>query len=227
MVTPPQALQAMLHRELPPQRAFTYNRDAWVRHLCHLPDAAATVTALPSAVDRAIAARTVEDLIQASEIVPAFVVTMIWGHGSANYGPYRTARILSDAGNPGDDRAAGVAAGKLTESIRHARGGGPVEGYRYLNNDGRINWLGPAFFTKWLYLITARGDARSAQAAPVLDGLITKWMDTEANIHLRYRRTPDYQRYVETLHAWGEPHRLKPVDVEERIFRLIRRDGGS
>ena len=90
---------------------------------------------------------------------------------------------------------------------------------------GLIGGLGAAFFTKWLYFITARGDAASVSAAPVLDVLVISWLASHGGPALRAGYTDDYARYVETLKSWGAPHGLTPVDVEERIFGLIRNDG--
>ncbi|TWE10280.1 hypothetical protein [Rudaeicoccus suwonensis] len=227
MTTPPVRLRDSLQRELPPQQAFAYDREAWIRWTGDLPNVERTIKVLPVAIDRAIVAGITEDRISQGEVVPAFVVAMMWGHGKSNYGPSRTAKVLAGA------ESAGTAAGalgaevieKLAESVRLARCDGLVEGYRYLNNAGHLKGLGPAFFTKWLYFATARGHARSQQAAPVLDALVIRWFKREADLRLRYGKTSDYERYLELLTAWGKPHGLSPVEVEERIFRLIRSDG--
>ncbi|WP_431843218.1 hypothetical protein [Calidifontibacter indicus] len=116
---------------------------------------------------------------------------------------------------------------KLTEWVRIAREEGPVEGFRYLNNAGRLRGLGPAFFTKWLYFVTACGQARSERAAPVLDALIISWLKKYADTRLRHGKTPDYQHYIELLHGWGAPYGRTPAEVEESIFRLIRNDGAA
>lgn len=224
MTTMPPALRESLQRELPPQRGFTYDRSAWLRWTSDLPSVEQTIKALPDAIDRALVAGTVDDLVEQGDVVPAFIVAMMWGHGKSNYGPSRTAKILAGSESEGDVRT-GPSAGKLTESVRLARGQGPVEGFRYLNNTGHIKGLGPAFFTKWLYFVTARGQARSKGAAPVLDALIIRWLKEKADTRLRYGKTPDYQRYIELLEAWGKPHDRTPVEVEEGIFRLIRNDG--
>lgn len=227
MTEPPQALRESLRRELVPQQAFTYRRDAWLRWLGHLPGVEQAINALPDTVDRGVVARTVEDLVARDHIVPAFVAAMIWGHGRSNYGPYRTARLLTGWDKSRGAELPDAVVGRLTESILCARRDGPVEGFRYLNNEGHIKGLGPAFFTKWLYFVTARGRERSALAAPVLDALVITWLRMEADIRLRRVKTSDYQRYLEVLRAWGEPRQLTPVEVEEHIFRLIRADGAT
>ncbi len=179
---------------------------------------------LPPELDRATAAHLVEDLLP-RDVTAAFTVAMIWGHGSTGYGPYRTATILTASRSPKNVPVDATVRGRLGESVEVAREAGSVEGYRFLNNrPGKVSGLGPAFFTKWLYFVTARGEARSASAAPVLDGLVLAWL-TARGVPLRAGYTDDYARYVETLTHWGAPHGLAPVAVEERIFRLIRDDG--
>lgn len=227
MTAPPQALEVSLRHALVPQKAFAYRRGAWLHSLGRFPGVETAVIELPAAVDRRIVATRVEELLECEHVVPAFVTAMIWGHGASNYGPFRTADILTAVGDPLRANISNAVLDRLHESIQRARHEGAVEGFRYLNNQGHIKGLGPAFFTKWLYFVTARGQERSAQAAPVLDQLVTSWLKCEAHIQLRTAKTPDYQRYVELLREWGQPHQLTPVEVEERIFRLIRSDGAS
>ncbi|MFC8181568.1 hypothetical protein ACFULT_22045 [Rhodococcus sp. NPDC057297] len=97
-------------------------------------------------------------------------------------------------------------------------------GYRYLNNDGAIHGLGPAFFTKRLYFITTRGEPHSPAAAPILDALVVAWLQSAADIRIRAGRTDDFTRYIKLLEHWGSPTGHTPVEVEERIFRIIRND---
>ncbi|MDM8086420.1 hypothetical protein QUV83_16735 [Cellulomonas cellasea] len=171
-------------------------------------------------------ARRVEQLVP-DDVTGAFTVAMIWGHGTTGYGPYRTARVLTAEKKPKGHTVAPNVRSRLTESVEVARAAGAVEGYRFLNNKpGRIAGLGPAFFTKWLYFVTARGEAGSPNAAPVLDALVISWLSTYAQVTLRPGRTDDYARYLEILDSWGAPHGLAPAEVEERIFMLIRDGGG-
>lgn len=78
---------------------------------------------------------------------------------------------------------------------------GPVDGFRYLNNAGRIN--GAAFFTKWLYFASALTNADDPCAAPILDKQVSDWLEREASISLKIHRTPDYKRYLDILKDWG------------------------
>ncbi|KQS96997.1 hypothetical protein ASG23_15445 [Cellulomonas sp. Leaf395] len=180
---------------------------------------------LPAALDRSTTARLVEDLLP-SNAAGAFAVSMIWGHGWSGYGPYRTARVLTGMKRPAGEPVSPDVESRLNESIAIARASGPVEGYRFLNNrPGKIDGLGPAFFTKWLYFVTARADENSDDAAPVLDALVLTWLADNAGVVLRAGQTADYARYVGLMQSWGSPYGLAPAQVEERIFRLIRNDG--
>lgn len=221
---------------LQPQKGFGYRRVAWHSWVGYLTGVSEHVApeALPEKVDREVVADRVERLVF-TETAAAFTIAMIWGHGLANYGPYRAARILTAATRPvkrtepDPERcaAAPVVIERLEESARRARVD-PVEGFRFLSSrDGKIRGLGPAFFTKWLYFATARGQARHPEAAPILDRLVQRWMREEARIDLSLHATDSYRRYVETLRDWGEPHGHGPVEVEERIFRLLRNDGSD
>lgn len=102
-----------------------------------------------------------------------------------------------------------------------------MAGYRFLNTqDGKISNLGPAFFTKWLYFVTADGSVDGGpQAAPILDVLVLNWLRTKADLRLRTGWTVDYETYLDLLTTWGKPYGIHRAGVEERIFRLIREDG--
>lgn len=221
----PSALEPLLAGEHGPQRAFSFPGVRWRKWTAHLDRNSAMLNALPDALDRRAAARLVEDLLP-GDVTAAFTAAMIWGHGSSGYGPYRTAKILTAAPSPEIAPVAPAVRDRLGESVEVARDRGAVEGYRFLNNrPGKISGLGPAFFTKWLYFVTARGDSAAADAAPVLDALVISWLSTGAGVSLRAGYTDDYARYIETLTSWGAVHGLTAPEVEERIFRLIRSDG--
>jgi len=220
----PTDLQPLLAEPHAPQMAFAFSRERWLAWTEPLDGVSAVVESLPGSVDRGTAARVVEELLP-SNVAGAFTVTMIWGHGPSGYGPFRTARVLSGAKQPKGVGLSDAVVQRLAESAEIGRRDGAVEGYRFLNNRaGKIAGLGPAFFTKWLYFATARGDATGPAAAPVLDVLVMTWLRARG-VHLRTGYTDDYAHYVDTLRAWGEPHDLAPAQVEERIFRLIRGDG--
>lgn len=221
---PPDELLALLGQKIPPQRAFPFNQDHWLRWVGHLDGVDSALKILPAAVDRRTVARTVESIVDDNP-AGAFVISMVWGHGRTGYGPSRTATILHGNRTGGRQPLDPTAVDRLRSSAKVARELGAVEGFRYLNNrPGKLAGLGPAFFTKWLFFVTARGDVESESAAPILDRLVIKWMASNG-IPLRSAQTSDYARYVELLRSWGSPHSLSASAVEERIFRTIRNDG--
>ena len=225
MTPPPDALARMLAEEHVPQRAFSYSKSSWHRWTAHLDGVDAVLKDLPNEISRRNVSAMVEELLP-DNVAGAFTVAMIWGHGSSGYGPYRTASVLTASRRPVGHAFSAAVAERLLESVEIARDSGPVEGYRYLNNmPGKIAGLGPAFFTKWLYFVTARGNETSSAAALILDILVLRWMKANTDLTLRAGYTVDYARYIEVLAQWGEPYGKTPVQVEESIFRLIRNDG--
>ncbi|MEG3614647.1 hypothetical protein [Isoptericola haloaureus] len=204
------------------------DRQVWARWLDGIDGAEAGLEVLPRELDRAQMCRLAEMLLGSDQVVGAFVVTMVWGHGDTGYGPFRTRQALTGQEKPqGFALSTGVVE-RLTESVAIARRNGPVEGFRYLANDsrGRIKHLGPAFFTKWLYAATARGVHDREGAAPVLDDRVLTWVNSHTDLALRPWRTDDYAAYIEALTAWGanaQPSRTA-VGVEGAIFAATAKE---
>jgi hypothetical protein len=111
-------------------------------------------------------------------------------------------------------------AGLLRAGVETVRAQGPVEGFRHMNNAGRIKYLGGAFFTKWLYFTSALTSPDDPNAAPILDKQAYDWLEQHAGLNLDIDRTPDYERYIEVLTAWGDTHGRTTVQVEKVIFGL-------
>lgn len=164
-----------------PQRKFQFNREQWERWLGPFDGISAMLERLPEdGVDRADVAAVVERELPTNP-VGAFVTSMIWGHGSSNYGAFRTARVLTAERSGRASHLSDAVADKLATSVAVVRTSQAVEGFRYLNNKvGGVRWLGPAFFTKWLYFASARGSLETPDAAPILDALIVRWLRREA-----------------------------------------------
>lgn len=220
---PPPELVELMEQPFPPQRAFGYDPEKWLKWLGDIPGATDAINSLPDAVDRDIIRQAVSDL-ENDNLAGAFIAVMIWGHGTVGYGPYRTLQVLSDNFRDGKKLSDAVV-GRLQDSISVAREQGSVAGFSHLNNDGKLRGLGPSFFTKWLYYITATGPQGEDGAAPILDDEVINWINDNAGEQLKYKRTPSYERYLDLVTAWGAPYDLSPVDIEERIFRIIRDDG--
>lgn len=220
----PEGLNSLLAAGVAPQKRFPYPTKSWQEWTSHLGNLGGLLESLPSELNRTDTAKLVEDLIP-KNIAGAFTIAMIWGHGNTPYGPFRTARILTGSEDPKSASLSDEVIEKLSKSVELARENGILESYRYLNyGPGKIKNLGSAFFTKWLYFVTARGDAASPLAAPVMDLLVVAWLKDTAGVTLRERYAADYEEYLELLTDWGKSTGATPAQVEEAIFRLIRND---
>lgn len=222
---PPAPLAALLVEPHVAQRAFPWPQDRWIRWFDGHDKIREVLKDLEGEIDRRRGVELIQRLLAQEDIAPAFVVAMVWGHGPSNYGPYRTAAVLTANRKPrGNSLDPGVVA-KLDESARLARKEGGLSAFRFLSNEGHVGGLGSAFFTKWLYFASATEGPNSSSAAPVLDRLVVKWLGSETDVKLRPGRTSDYRRYVELLQLWGKPYGRSAAQVEETIFRVIREDG--
>lgn len=218
----PPTLAAQLDAEPAAQQGFTWDRDAWQTKMHDLPDVLDFLDGLPSCVNRDDIRKGVRSELKAGRVLPAFVSAMVWGYGDRGYGPTRVRWVLT--GTRG--RAAihspvlPTVSDRLAEAVDIVQSQGPVGGFRFMNNSGRIKFLGPAFFTKWLYFTSAVTDANGSEAAPILDKQVTYWIREYTGISLNLNRTPAYERYLDFLESWGRPYNRTPVQVEKAIFGL-------
>jgi len=156
-------------------------------------------------------------------VADAFVVTMLWGHGNSGYGPYRTHKILTQGG----DSVSPVVLDALHSSVEAIRRGSH-DGFWFMNNKyddsgrpaGKIADLGPAFFTKWMYVVSAQGSPSGHHALPILDAVMQSAVKPfwGGGRPPRTGHTPDYVAYVDALKEWGGPFGASSVEVEEAIF---------
>lgn len=171
-------------------------------------------------LDRASVGRHVTASQEHGRTDLAFVAAMAWGYGPAGYGPYRTARVLLAADGDGPN---GHVLDRLRTATLVAREHGAVAGYYTLNNQpGRVRFLGPAFFTKWLYFTTAVVGPDDPGAAPILDLRVRNWIAENGGVHLRLDKTRDYARYLQLLDGWGAlpDRKFSRATVERAIFAL-------
>lgn len=203
----------------PPQKGMTWKREPWARRLSVVPDVDDLLASLPGQVDRATVLESVRKSEAADRTDLAFVATMIWGYGSSGYGPYRTARVLTG----GSDAVDPTVLERLRSAARTARTQGALSGFYAMRNlPGRVAYLGPAFFTKWLYFTTATAGPDSDDAAPVLDMRVRDWIATNAGVQLRLDKTWAYHQYLQLLDAWAvrPAGTLSRATVERVIFSL-------
>lgn len=206
------------------QQAVEYSADRWSKWVGYLPGIADVLSSLPESLTRDDAARLINDFAY-DNVVAAFVIAMIWGHNGSDYGPYRTAQILTGVVKPLGSELSPDVVPRLFQSMMIARNDGAVEGYRYLTNNGSIPRLNRALSTIWLSLVTAQGNSTSADAAPILDAPVIRWLRENTGIRIRPGQTEDYSRYLTQLKNWGESYHRTPAEVEERICSIIRGHG--
>lgn len=96
------------------------------------------------------------------ELLDLFVATMIWGYGTVGYGPWRVERMLASIEDVRFDFKA--VQGLLSEgNIRQA--------YQCFV-DRHIGYCGPAFYTKYLYFLSAIEATRARRNAYILDSRV-------------------------------------------------------
>lgn len=217
----PHELSAQLGKDVE-QGSFSWRRSPWEAALHDHEPTLELLDRLGHKVDRETTRAVVLKEFSAGRAVPAFVAAMIWGYGTTGYGPARVRWVLTGVRG----RASAAAAirtdvcEKLASGAQVARELGPVEGFRRMNNVGKVAYLGGSFFTKWLYFATALDGIADPSAAPILDAQVARWLRTQQVMSLRVDKTPDYERYLQLLKDWGQRSGRAPAQVEAAIFHL-------
>jgi hypothetical protein len=131
---------------------------------------------------------------------------MVWGYGTRGYGPFRTARVLTESANASDT---------LSEAAVRVRRDGGVEAFRWLAAN-RLRWLGVAFATKFLYFCNVDP---GKPPALVLDARVQGWLRQHADwrINLDWR-VSDYEHYVHTTMRWADQLGVTPSEAEYLMF---------
>ncbi|WP_414635464.1 hypothetical protein [Actinophytocola sp.] len=156
-----------------------WSRTSW---RAFLPDHVALLDRLPNPIGRADVTAAVRECLE-QDAVPAFVAAMVWGYGRVGYGPFRTARVLTD--NPGAPTV-------LREAAHRVRRDGGPSAFGWLA-EHRLAWLGVAFATKFLFYCSQP----PATPALVLDRLVQGWLREHAQWRVRLDwHVADYQAYV-------------------------------
>lgn len=229
MIPPPTpaALEERLNSPPSLQRGFAWNRSKWGAVVHDLPSASALLDGLPSVVDRDAIREVVQANLDPEHVLGAFVAVYMWG-GPTGYGPHRARSVLTGVRSKHNVGAAisDVLADRLIAGAECVQESGHVEAFRLMNNEGRVKYLGGAFFTKWLSFASMIESIDGPDVAPILDARVSKWIaeatSGSSQIRLSPRSTADYRRYLDLLDSWGEPHGRSRVQVELAIFELTR-----
>lgn len=224
----PDVLADRLTQELPEQQSFAWNRGKWAPKVRDVPDAEGALKALPDRLDREIVRDVVQVNLTRDRVLGALVPVLIWG-GPGGYGPFRARSILTGVRTRANIDAA------VDDSIRdrllvgseRVRGSEASEAFRFMNNEGKVKYLGGAFFTKWLAFSSMVGSVDGPEVAPILDKRVRDWIAANTSgggerVSLSTTSSRDYQRYLELLDVWGSPSGRTRSQVELAIFDLTR-----
>ncbi|PWH07424.1 hypothetical protein DEO23_01950 [Brachybacterium endophyticum] len=95
-----------------------------------------------------------------------------------------------------------------------------------MRNEGRVKYLGGAYFTKWLAFTSMVGRIDGPEVAPILDKRVRDWIAnqtaSDTRISLSTSSSSDYERYLQLLDAWGAPFDRTRTQTELAIFDLTR-----
>jgi hypothetical protein len=157
------------------------------------------------------------------------VFTLLWhalAWGSGRYLRQNARRLDAIAADPNRARDLLRASAKL--SIRE-----PAEAFAVLRPDrGKIKYLGPAFFTKFLYFA---GAGAPDHPCLILDRVVATALRDRCGWDSLHRAGPwpaeTYARYCTLLGRWAEEHGVAPDEIELRLFSgrpevVGRRDQG-
>ena len=209
--------QAAINGCLPAPGA-RYNSKNWMQTFVGDPDLMGILKKFPSPISR----NQVASLYGGGNFRQLFLASMIWGHTTRGYGPYRTRLIL---GHPQTHQVIQTAVGLVVANkIKSA--------YESMSIPG----LGSAFFTKFLYFVGLGANIRPLPV--ILDTTVAGafermsvqggWKFTDfANV----TRNKDggigyikpfgegYMRYVDTVNQWSKQLGCPPDHVEYFMFR--------
>ncbi|WP_153040199.1 hypothetical protein [Actinoplanes sp. TFC3] len=221
LTTMPPQLSAHLASDVQ-QRGFSWRRKAWETALHDDQPSLDLLHRLGDKMDRESTRVVVLEELSSGRVVPAFAAAMVWGYGTVSYGPERVRWVLTGVRGKASASAAiePEVREKLATGAAVARQQGPVEGFRRMNNDGKVAYLGGAFFTKWLYFTTAIAGIADPNAAPILDAQVATWLRANGVATLNVNKTPGYQQYLGILRDWGQQVDRAPAQVEAGIFHL-------
>jgi len=148
-----------------------------------------------------------------------FLATMIWGYGTAGYGPHRT-HLMLQSPNVNEILLASfnaVAQGQIAQA--------------YVNF--QIKWCGPPFFTKFFYFV---GLLHNVQPLPLIfdSRVATTFKLLLDDLHLdshdygisrsdngRWyprRYAPGYVAYINTINCWAHELECRPDAIELFLF---------
>lgn len=187
------------------QRAIPWPQKRWITAF---PRQRGLLSALPDLLTRSDVRAVCDQLPETPRgATDAFIVSMAWGYGQANYGIHRTQKVLDTAG--------AEAGRSLARAARLATEEGPEGAYEHLAGHGRLHGLGPAFGTKFLYFHN--------QDALILDQVIADWFMgvTGKNLRPTAWNLDSYTEYLAAMECWAAEAGLPADRLEEAAFSTM------
>lgn len=197
----------------PRQKPIPWPKSEWMEEF---PDLAPMLSVMSNPLSRDAVRDTVRRLPNnEAGAIAAFVACMAWGYGRTGYGRSRTKKVLESNHD---------APRKLAKVREIASRGGlraAFDAYQYLAGEGRLDHLGPAFGTKFIYFHNADG--------LILDKLTAEWYKRASGIDLKPTQwnPSKYREYLAFMGGWAESFGLRPDELEEVAFSQISRESGN
>ncbi|MEU0815204.1 hypothetical protein [Streptomyces mirabilis] len=142
------------------------------------------------------------------------VAALVWGTGTKAQSVNRRARIFEHSSPTGIDAQLGEALDVLRER-------GAAAAYRAFNNDQRVPYLGPAFFTKVLYF-AGHDSAAESQRPVILDSVVSRALKATDAVDASWPgngwTTDHYRLYLDGVHEYAQTRGVLPDQVEAALF---------
>ena len=147
------------------------------------------------------------------------VATLVWGAGTKAQSVDRRGQIFVNTSTAHIDV-------RLTSVLTVLREKGAVAAYYACNNDQRIAYLGPAFFTKFLYL-AGHENPTSHRRPLILDSVVSRALRNRKAVAEDWPfngwTTKRYAHYLDTVHEQAESVGVMPDVVEAAWFAYGKR----
>lgn len=140
-------------------------------------------------------------------VTRGLVAACVWGAGTGAQSVYRRVKVFTH--NEPD-----VLGFRLAAALEVLRESGPVAAYDALRGRLRISYLGPAFFTKFLYF--AGYDSGSEPRPLILDRFVARGLG--AGWPRAGWTSAQYGEYLRHVHAWAQESGAAPDAVELALF---------
>ncbi len=210
---PPQKLMRLLewlqNATLSHQPPQIYYPENWLQAI-ELEEIQTLVQRIPNSIRRfdiVPLAREACETEATSTVRELFLATMLWGYGTAGYGPWRMAHITSNL------EQLDVVLFNALRAIKY----GNVRSAFSTFQDAHIPFLGPAYFTKYLYFA---GLGCGINHYPlIMDTRILQSIRALLGKHAFSGGTADdYHNYIMTLHEWAEMLDCRADSIEYLLF---------